>query len=196
MQPMWLCLLLCKRFEVTLKNSQRRKVKQMQPVWLIITDYASSYASNLRVHLKTHSGEKSNKCNQCDYASSDASNLRVHLKTHIGEKSNKCNQCDFASSEEGNLRRHLKTHSGVKSNKCNWCFHLCVQLTDIKKHNNENATNLNMYPSEQAIWELAWKYTLLAKKWANTHVGAMHKGFNCMWYLMMWFFKQSFWLRE
>ena len=36
-----------------------------------------------------HSGEKSNKCNQCDYASSYASNLRAHLKTHSGEKSNK-----------------------------------------------------------------------------------------------------------
>jgi len=27
-----------------------------------------------------------------------------------------------------------------------------------------------MYPSGQAIWGLAWKYTLLAKNWANTHV--------------------------
>ena len=44
-----------------------------------------------------HSGEKSNKCNQCDYASSRAGDLRRHLKTHTGEKSNKCNQCDYAS---------------------------------------------------------------------------------------------------
>ena len=34
-----------------------------------------------------HIGEKSNKCNQCDYASSQAGNLRAHLKTHSGEKS-------------------------------------------------------------------------------------------------------------
>ena len=27
---------------------------------------------DLRRHLKTHSGEKSYKCNQCDYASSQA----------------------------------------------------------------------------------------------------------------------------
>ena len=66
-----------------------------------------------------HSGEKSNKCNQCDFASSRAGDLRRHLKTHIGEKSNKCNQCDFASTQAGDLRRHLKTHSGEKSSKCN-----------------------------------------------------------------------------
>ena len=30
------------------------------------------------------------KCNRCEVG-----NLRRHLKTHSGEKSNKCNQCDF-----------------------------------------------------------------------------------------------------
>ena len=37
-------------------------------------------------NLKSHSAEKLHKCNQCDYASSDSSNLRTHLKTHSGAK--------------------------------------------------------------------------------------------------------------
>ena len=32
------------------------------------------------------------KCNHCDYVFSGAGNLRAHLKIHSGEKSNKCNQ--------------------------------------------------------------------------------------------------------
>ena len=32
--------------------------------------------------FETHSGEKSNNCNQCDYASYQADNLRGHLKMH------------------------------------------------------------------------------------------------------------------
>ena len=36
--------------------------------------------------------DPTNKCNQCDYASFQAGHLREHLKTHSGEKSNKCNQ--------------------------------------------------------------------------------------------------------
>ena len=84
-------------------------------------DYVPSHAGNLRIHLKTHSEEKSNKCNQYNFASSQAGDFRRHLKTHFGEKSNKYNQCDFASTQAGNLRIHLITHSGEKSNKCNQC---------------------------------------------------------------------------
>ena len=72
------------------ENTQWRKTKQMQPMWLRI---------HLRTHLKTHSEEKSNKCNQCDYAPSRTGDLRKHLKMHSGVKSNKCNQCEFASSQ-------------------------------------------------------------------------------------------------
>ena len=82
MQPVWLCILSSKRFEDTFENPQWRKSKQMQPV----CDFASIQAGDLRTHLKMHSGEKSNKCNQCDFTCSDPSSFRTHLKTHSGEK--------------------------------------------------------------------------------------------------------------
>ena len=86
--------------------------------------YSSEYwhwAGTLMRHLKTHSGEKSNKCNQCNYASSGMGHLRRHLKVHNGKKSNKCNQCNFATAYITSLRTHMKKHSGEKSNKCNQC---------------------------------------------------------------------------
>ena len=68
------------------------------------------------MHLKTHSGwwQLDADCSWCIYAFSEASDLRRHLKMHTGEKSNKCNLCDYACSQHGNFRNHLK-HTAEKS---------------------------------------------------------------------------------
>ena len=116
-------------------------------------DFVSSQASNLRRHLKTHSGEKSNKCNQCDYASSYASHLRTHLKRHSGEKLNKCNQCDFASSRADTLRAHLKIHSGEKLNKCNQCGCASSNAGNSRRHLKTHSVTLH------ALMRAIWKYT-------------------------------------
>ena len=84
--------------------------------------------------MKTHTGEKSNKCIQCDYASSLAGNLRTHMKKHTGEKSNKCSLCDYASSQAGTLKRHMKTHTGQKSNKCNLCDYASSRAGNLRTH--------------------------------------------------------------
>ena len=86
MQPVWFCILTGKPFEDTFDNTQWRKVKSMQTMPLCL--------------------DRRLLC--CDQSA-----LRRHLKTHIGEKTNKCSQCQFASREAGNLRRHL--HSGEKT---------------------------------------------------------------------------------
>ena len=61
--------------------------------------------------MKTHSGEKPNKCNQCEYSSVEASKLRIHLKRHSGEKTSKCNQRQYPCVEAGDLRKHVIAHN-------------------------------------------------------------------------------------
>ena len=56
--------------------------------------------------MKTHSGEKSNKCNQYDFASSWADILRIHRNTHSGEKFN-----NFISEFIGMLYNHVNLQS-------------------------------------------------------------------------------------
>ena len=51
--------------------------------------------------------EMSKKCTLCNFASMYASNLRIQLMMHNGEKPIKCNQCDFASTRVGNMRTHM-----------------------------------------------------------------------------------------
>ena len=78
-------------------------------VWWSQCGYAFYWAGQLRRHLKTHSGEKLNKCNQCDYASSYASTLRRQLKTHDGENSQQMHQeKHYISSSANTLKIHWK----------------------------------------------------------------------------------------
>ena len=54
--------------------------------------FGSKDANDKNSKKETGNASKTNKCNQCDYASSHTVNLRAHLKMHSGERLNKCNQ--------------------------------------------------------------------------------------------------------
>ena len=118
----------------------------MQHMWFCLFS-----GGNLRRHLKTHSGEKPNKCNQCDFASSQAGDLRRHLKMHRGEKPNNCNWCGYAFSVPDNLRRHKVE----KANKCNQCDNVSsshLKTENTVKNIHTNAASVNIYPLRRAIW--------------------------------------------
>ena len=46
MQPVWLFILLGRKFEDAFKKAQRRKVEQMQPMWLCLCDLVVIFATN------------------------------------------------------------------------------------------------------------------------------------------------------
>ena len=57
-------------------------------------------------------------------------------KTHSGEKSNKCNQCMFASSYTSALRTHLKRHSGGHINATSVTMHPLMYHEDSRRVGN------------------------------------------------------------
>ena len=153
---MWLCIHTGRRFEEAFENTHGEKSSKCnllrQGPRLTCdgepdkTNYASSHAGNLRIHLKTHSGEKSNKCNQCNFASTWPADLRIHFKSHSGEKSIDAasvimrpleqatlrttwkRTIEFSSVHSKSLRLLLIIHSGEKSNQCNQCHFVCCAL--------------------------------------------------------------------
>ena len=119
-------------------------------------------------HFKTHSGENSNKCNQCDFASIQAVSLRKHLKTHSGEKSNKCNQSShnesfhvFESEWLWTVRAYKWIFSGVSS---------FVHLQIWKRARNK-LTLVARIRFVCFLMYLMWRH--LVAKYATTASGAM-----------------------
>ena len=129
---------------------EKRQVKQMQQMWLCIF-----LCKRIEDTFRMHSGEKSNKCNQCNYASPHASSLRTHLKTHSGEKSNKCNQCDYACSDTRALRTHLKNAEWRKAKQIQqmWIWEIGAMKRPAK-YSNEPITDIQRYPEFPLnVWE-------------------------------------------
>ena len=138
-----LCIISDRRFKETFKNTQGRKVKHMQYMWLCIVS-----GRQFNAHLKFHT------------------DLRTYLKAQSGKKSNKCDQCDFASSGADDLRpqqwslKHMQLLwffvSLAGNLSCIWKFRLIcghiLKRTVEKSQTNVNSVTLHLL--EHTIWGL------------------------------------------
>eukprot|EP00808_Paulinella_micropora_P025115 g16236.t1 len=90
--------------------------------------------SELKKHMKKHTGEKPFMCSFCDYKSNRRASLQRHMRTHTGEKPYKCSLCDYKCNESGNLKSHMRTHTGEKPLKCSLCDYKSDRRAILKRH--------------------------------------------------------------
>ena len=62
-----------------------------------------------------------NQCRICLKVYARPSTLRMHMRTHRGEKPYKCQICFKSFTQDANLTAHLRIHSGEKPFKCQVC---------------------------------------------------------------------------
>ena len=71
-----------------------------------LCSYKTTNSSHMRLHIRTHSGDKPFACHLCPHRCNQKSNLQSHLLTHTGEKPFQCSFCDYRSTRKGNVKMH------------------------------------------------------------------------------------------
>ncbi|XP_037814425.1 uncharacterized protein LOC119605404 [Lucilia sericata] len=90
--------------------------------------------SQLNVHHKRHTGQADFICTICNKTFYEQSNLTVHMRSHTGERPHVCTVCNKTFTRVFLLQFHMRTHTGEKPYKCSYCDKSFRQHTDLRSH--------------------------------------------------------------
>ncbi|XP_069624948.1 GDNF-inducible zinc finger protein 1 [Ranitomeya imitator] len=89
----------------------------------------------LRLHERTHTGDKPFDCSQCDAKFSQTSALKTHMRIHTGEKPFACEECGAKFTQNHMLIYHKRCHTGERPFMCETCGKSFASKEYLKHHN-------------------------------------------------------------
>ncbi|CAO2578433.1 GDNF-inducible zinc finger protein 1 [Lemmus lemmus] len=100
-----------------------------------------SSKTSLRMHERTHTGDRPYGCTKCEAKFSQPSALKTHMRIHTGERPYCCDQCGKQFTQVNALQRHHRIHTGEKPFMCNACGRTFTDKSTLRRHTSIHDKN-------------------------------------------------------